>query len=186
MNEYDVIVVGAGPAGSSAAKAAAERGCRVILLDQRKEVGVPQHCSGVFNSWGTEPIRFLEFAQRLDKSVKLWEYKKVRVFAPSGKVIREESVAGTGYCILRRDYLDQELAREAVNAGAGLRINTRVTGLIKQDGRVIGVTTSSTTMPEVYGKVVIGADGMRAMEGGTPKWAGRNSSGAKIYKRYFA
>jgi len=40
-SEYDVIVVGAGPGGSWAAKAAAENGARTLLLEKDREIGVP-------------------------------------------------------------------------------------------------------------------------------------------------
>lgn len=40
-SDYDVIVVGAGPGGSSAAKVAAENGLRVLLLEKRQEIGIP-------------------------------------------------------------------------------------------------------------------------------------------------
>ena len=39
--EYDVIVVGAGPGGSIAARVAAENGLRVLLLEKRQEIGAP-------------------------------------------------------------------------------------------------------------------------------------------------
>lgn len=179
-NEYDVVVVGAGPAGSAAAKAAAEKNMKVIILEQRKDVGTPQHCGGNFFSHGVEPKRFLEFVRSMDKRIILREYKKIRVFTPSGKVVREQNVTGTGYCMIRRDYLDKELARQAVNAGADLYVNTKVTGLLQKDNRVIGVTTSLSEMPEIYGKVVIGADGIHAMQKGTPIWAGLNRENQKF------
>jgi digeranylgeranylglycerophospholipid reductase len=179
-SEYDIVIVGAGPAGSAAAKAAAEKNMKVILLEQRKDVGAPQHCGGNFYSHGVEPKRFLDFVRSMDKRIILREYDKIRVFSPSGKVVREQVVTGTGYCMIRRDYLDKELARQAVNAGADLYVNTKVTGLLRKDNRVIGVTTSSSEMPEVYGKVVIGADGIHAMQKGTPKWAGLNRENQKF------
>ena len=43
-NEYDVIVVGAGPAGSSTAKSAAKAGLDVLLVDSKIEIGVPVKC----------------------------------------------------------------------------------------------------------------------------------------------
>src|SRR5437016_9557020 len=41
---YDVIVVGSGPAGGTAARYAARRGLKVLLVDKRKEIGVPVQC----------------------------------------------------------------------------------------------------------------------------------------------
>ncbi|WP_456482232.1 FAD-dependent oxidoreductase, partial [Methanopyrus sp.] len=40
--EFDVVVVGAGPAGSMAAWAAAEAGCDVLILERKAEVGTPK------------------------------------------------------------------------------------------------------------------------------------------------
>ncbi len=40
-SEYDVIVVGAGPGGSIAAKVAAENGRKVLMLEKRQEIGAP-------------------------------------------------------------------------------------------------------------------------------------------------
>ena len=176
MGEYDVVVVGAGPAGSAAAKAVAERGLSVILLEEHTAIGVPDHCSGLLHAT-TRPALTEEILGTMDKRVILREYKAARVFAPSGKVVKEIPLTGTGSYIIQRDYFDRELARQAVNAGAYLVLNTRVTGLLKQNGRVIGVTTSSTNMPKVYGKVVIGTDGIRAAQRGIPKWAGLIGAG---------
>ena len=45
MIETDVLVIGGGPAGSSAAKHAALGGAKVILLDKRSEIGAPKRCA---------------------------------------------------------------------------------------------------------------------------------------------
>ena len=42
---YDVVVVGAGPAGSMAAKTAAENGLNVLLVEKRQEIGTPVRCA---------------------------------------------------------------------------------------------------------------------------------------------
>ena len=44
MKEYDVIVVGAGPAGSAAARAAAQQGVSVIMIEEHAVIGAPRHC----------------------------------------------------------------------------------------------------------------------------------------------
>jgi flavin-dependent dehydrogenase len=41
---YDVVVVGAGPGGSTTARFAAERGLKVLMLDKRREIGYPVQC----------------------------------------------------------------------------------------------------------------------------------------------
>jgi digeranylgeranylglycerophospholipid reductase len=171
MNDSDVIVVGAGPAGSAAAKAVAERGLKVVLLEEHTAVGIPSHCWGLLQR-NTRPALTQEILGGMDKSVVVRECSALRVFAPSGKVVKEVPLAGTSDYIIRRDAFDRELAKQAVNAGADLRLNTRVTSLIKKDGRVIGVTTNSTTVPNLYSKIVIGADGIHAAQKGTPRWEG--------------
>jgi flavin-dependent dehydrogenase len=48
MKGYDIIVVGGGPAGFSAAKTAAEKGAKVIVLEEHSQIGLPRHCTGIF------------------------------------------------------------------------------------------------------------------------------------------
>ncbi len=50
--DWDVIVVGAGPGGSTAARFAAEGGARTLLLEKRSEIGVPVRCGeGIAPRW---------------------------------------------------------------------------------------------------------------------------------------
>ena len=42
---YDVVVVGAGPGGSIAARTAAESGLNVLLIEKNQEIGVPVRCA---------------------------------------------------------------------------------------------------------------------------------------------
>ena len=46
MNQYDIVVVGAGPAGAAAAQMAAERGLKTVILEEHRVIGIPVHCSG--------------------------------------------------------------------------------------------------------------------------------------------
>ena len=52
--EYDVVVVGAGPAGAVAARRAAEGGLKTLLVEKRQEIGVPVRCAEAVGSKSTQ------------------------------------------------------------------------------------------------------------------------------------
>jgi digeranylgeranylglycerophospholipid reductase len=77
-DSYDVIVVGAGPAGSTAARYAAKNGCTVLLLEKDREIGIPVRCGEAVGDVGLR--RVLEpkeswFANKIET---------VRLIAPDG------------------------------------------------------------------------------------------------------
>ena len=159
MAEYDVVIIGAGPAGSSAGKAAAEWGLKALILEEHRAIGIPRHCPGrLQGSSFTE-----EILASLAPSIVLTRYRLRRVYGPSGRLVQEFSIEGRGCCAVLRDEFDRELARQAARAGAELRLNTRVTGLLREERQVRGVVTASRGLPQVYGKVVIAADGLRSI-----------------------
>jgi digeranylgeranylglycerophospholipid reductase len=161
MAGYDVIVIGAGPAGSAAAKAAAERGAKTILLEEHNRIGIPSHCTGILTS-SERPDIIAEILRTMDKRVVIrepGEYSEMRVFAPDGRLLQSDQWPSYRY-LIDRAVFDQELAKQAVRAGVELILSVRVTGLMKGDERIIGVTTASRALPEVFGKVVIAADGI--------------------------
>ena len=71
-NEYDIIVVGAGPAGSMAARFAAEQGVSVLMLEKDRDVGYPVRCGEAISKAGVE-----EFIQSDDK----WIAAKISKFS---------------------------------------------------------------------------------------------------------
>ncbi len=171
MQEYDIAVIGAGPGGSAAAKTAAEKGASVVMIEEHPQVGIPRHCTGLLMS--------SKFNAEIRKMVGEHDFiqprRLVRVFAPSGKLLREINISNGGCCLTNRSELDKELAKIAVNAGAGIMLNTKVTGLLKKNGRIAGVTTNSKETPEIHAKVVIVAGGLTAFTTGVPKTEGMTS-----------
>jgi len=173
MNEYDIVVVGGGPAGLPAARTAAEKGAEVLLIEEHGHIGLPEHCFGLFSgdlSGQTKEELDAIFAE-MDPRVVLYEVKRQHMWSPSGRLY-EWSSEGTGARIASRPMFEMELAKLAVKAGAKIAVRTKVTDLIREDGFIRGVITDSKTMPEVRCKVVIAADGIRSQFAGIPKWEG--------------
>ncbi|MGZ7121768.1 MAG: NAD(P)/FAD-dependent oxidoreductase [Halobacteriota archaeon] len=166
-SEYDVIVVGAGPGGSMAARAAAEN-CDVLLIEKRQEIGTPVRCAeGVLKS------ALLDLVSPNAKWISSY-IRGYRIFAPDGTAL-EISAKAMGIeddlaYILERKIFDRELAKDAARAGADISVRTRATGLIIEDGAVRGVKINRLGEDlEVSSKVVIGADGVESQVG---RWAG--------------
>lgn len=166
MTMYDIVVVGAGPAGCSAARTASQKGARVMVIEEHRVVGLPRHCSGrLQGSSFTAGI-----VESVDPRVVLAECRARRFYSPSGRLVLEEPIPPGSAYMLVRDEFDRELARLSAEAGADFVLNTRVTGLIKENGFICGVETASRTLPRVYGKVVIGAQGSAGRYNGVPRW----------------
>lgn len=163
QSEYDVIVVGAGPAGSIAARYAAEQGVSVLMLEKDRDVGYPVRCGEAISK-----IRLGEFITPDDK----WIAAKISKFSfnsPDGKeVIIEFGEAGY---VLERRIFDYELARTAAEAGAEILTRAYVNGLIfDRDGKVNGVKYECNgEQKEIKSKIVIAADGVESRVG---RWAG--------------
>ncbi len=148
---YDVLVVGGGPAGLSAAEAAAKGGARVALLERQKEIGYPIHTSG--GSW-------IEDMQTLGIPPALYfPIRRVTFLSPK----REATFAYAEpvCCVLDVRGVYQHLAGRAVAAGAELHPNSPVERPIVEDGRVVGVVAKDhrNRAGEWRAAVVIDASG---------------------------
>ncbi len=163
---YDVLVIGAGPGGSIAAKTAAEKGLDVLLIEKRQEIGDPVRCAEGVNK------EYLKKHVEIDNSWICADLKGSRIFSPNGtKIEMAQEISGgeVGY-VLERKIFDRALAEHAAKAGAEVRVKTRATGLIIEDGFVKGARLMHLGKEsEVRAKIVIGADGVESKVG---RWAG--------------
>jgi len=162
----DVLVVGAGPAGSMTAKWAAKHGAKVLMIEKRQEIGSPVRCGeGMSKEWLTE------VGIKPGKWINV-EVEGARIFSPSEKVFEiNEKHAGNevGY-VVERDGFDKALAIDAANAGAEVVLKTAATGVLKEDGKIVGVKAKQFGEPfEIRAPVTIGADGFESQIG---RWAG--------------
>ena len=169
-DSYDVLVIGAGPAGSIAAKTAAEKGLDVLLIEKRQEIGDPVRCAEGVSK------QYLKKHVEIDKKWICADLKGSRIYAPDGtKIEMAEEIAGgeVGY-VLERKIFDRALAENAAKAGAEVRVKTRATGLIIEDDFIKGARLMHLGKEyDVHAKIVIGADGVESKVG---RWAGIDTS----------
>jgi len=168
--EYDVVVVGSGPAGSVTARFAAESGAKVLIIERRQEVGVPVLC-GEGISKQVDDFKVLKGRRWIANNMD-----GARIFSPDGTMVKlSAEMAGneTGY-VLYRDIFDQELARGAARAGANLMLNTCAVNLLKENGKIKGVKARHFDEEiDIKADVVVGADGVESRVG---RWAGMKTT----------
>lgn len=160
--EYDIIVVGAGPAGSMAARFAAEQGVSVLMLEKDRDVGYPVRCGEAVNKKGIE-----EFIEPNSK----WIASTINKFSLNSPDETEVVIEfqEQGY-ILERRIFDYELAKTAATAGTEILTRAYVNGLLFEHNKVSGIKYEfNGEQKEVSAKIVIAADGVESRIG---RWAG--------------
>ncbi len=120
MKKWDVIVVGAGPVGSYLSRRLGEKGCRVLLLDQKGRTG-RQICAGVI---GVEAFRRFSLSE---ESI-LYSVDSITMVSPSGKRLRHATKEPMAY-VVDRVVFDRALLEEALDKGVEFANLSRVLGV---------------------------------------------------------
>ena len=165
--ETDVLVIGAGPAGSSTAKHAALNGAKVILMDKKSEIGSPKRCAEGVSKEGLKKLGIEPNSRWVTK-----ELSGVRLISPNGTDVwmKEDQVKlpEAGY-ILERKVFDKFMAMDAARAGATIMIKTLARGMRKDyDGYIVSCESMGEDF-EIKAKIVVGADGPESRVG---RWGG--------------
>jgi digeranylgeranylglycerophospholipid reductase len=150
--EVDVLVVGAGPAGSTTARYCARKGVEVLVIDRRREIGFPVQCGELLPF--TEEMysifprsTALEALFDVEARLVAADSERIELISPGGRVY---SVPFRSHVLDRRSF-DKHNAKLAVEAGARLETGHSLLGL--KDG------VARTTLGDIRAKVVVAADG---------------------------
>ncbi len=160
-------MVGAGPAGSIAAKTMAENGVAVLLLEKHPEIGVPLSCAEAISLTGLNRLIDPDPAW-----ISTYIHQALLVSPSQRTFLLHHPEAGY---VLNRKLFDKKMAEEASFLGACVKVNSCAVSLLngKGDG-YDGVRVVEDGQIREYGaKVVIGADGV---ESWVARWAGMDSS----------
>jgi digeranylgeranylglycerophospholipid reductase len=161
---YDVVVVGAGPAGAATARFAAQAGLRVLLLDKKGELGTPVQCSGAVSANALAECGVPVSAEFVVEPV--YGFK---VYASGGQALpidyRDKGLTEPlGYVVDRKRF-DRFLTRLAIAAGAELWLKSRAVGLERAGGWAILAVERFGQRQQVTARVVVGADGVMSQVG---------------------
>ncbi|MFQ5639477.1 MAG: geranylgeranyl reductase family protein [bacterium] len=153
MEKYDVIIVGAGPAGATTAMTIDpnQSGKSVLLIEGRKTVGVPMQCGEALPTYEELKTIFpgVDCPELFDlpEDVVAGRIEGIKFVAPSGRSYVAELKGHMFY----REKLDQYLFKQAINSGAEYKLATRV---VRIDGNRV-----ETTAGTFSGAIIVGADG---------------------------
>jgi len=151
---YDIVIIGAGPAGSSAAQAATKRGAKVLLIDRKQCIGVPVQCAELVPQWISRHVDF-------SSKCIIQTIEQLVTHLPDGS---SYEMRGPGY-MLDRSLFDQELVTSAILSGARISTETKALAL-SPEGLVVERGLKQET---IQSKVIIGADGVHSSVG---RWVG--------------
>jgi digeranylgeranylglycerophospholipid reductase len=151
MADYDVLVVGAGPVGSTFARHMAEKGYDVAILEKKREIGVPLQCAGLLG-------KKIKKVNVLPEEYILNQVSGAYIHSPSNHILKVSKKETHAYVLDRIGY-DKFLAELAVNNGADILLKHKVADVNAESGKVKLVHGEK----ELSADIIVGADGSNSI-----------------------
>ena len=120
LDMLDVLVIGAGPGGGSAAIHSARAGLKTAVVEADKAVGIPVHCGECLSDLAVQNLDL-----EIPDHVKALDVKGIRVIFPDGT---EKLLTEPGY-VLEKHLFEQWLMEEAGKLGSKLYLRHKVTSM---------------------------------------------------------
>jgi len=150
--KYDVVIVGAGPSGSTAAKNLAENGKKVLIIDKQK-FPRDKPCGGAIP---TRVMKQFPYVEEFIDSISYGSYTHSSSLKYTLKFVREKPLLAT---VIRKDF-DDGLVKLAVNAGAMFLNSKTVKDVTTQKDKAVLLLDDKE---KIEAKIVLGCDGMRSI-----------------------
>ena len=147
--EYDVVIAGGSVAGLLCAREIANRGHKVLVIEEDYEIGTPEHCGGVVSVSAIDDLGVMPIRATLDNKIR-----SALLVSPSGKTLSIDARAQQVIVIDRREF-DKQIAHQAQVVGAEIRVKTSLREITKE-----GVKTSDG---EIKCKIIVDARGVSSI-----------------------
>ncbi|MDO5851452.1 MAG: NAD(P)/FAD-dependent oxidoreductase [Methanobacteriaceae archaeon] len=149
MTDHDIIVVGAGPIGSTYATKMAKKGYDVGLYDKKAVIGEPLQCAGLVSV-------NINQIQEIQKEFILNAVKGAILYSPNKTNITVKKQENAAYVLDRIKY-DQHLFKEAETENVQTYLKTKIQ---KTDTKTATITTQNE---EITGKILVVANGPQSI-----------------------
>ncbi|HEC95024.1 MAG TPA: NAD(P)/FAD-dependent oxidoreductase [Thermoplasmatales archaeon] len=152
---YDVAVIGGGPIGSNIAASLSQKGYNVVVIEQKKEIGVPLQCAGLVSK------RVFNLVDIPLESVMQNKLYGAYLHSPRDRMVQIGDDKPHAFAIDRVTF-DKRLAEQAQERGAEYLLNTRAYNIKRKENAVeIQVKHCNETFA-ITSKLLIGADGSKS------------------------
>ena len=156
MDNYDIIIVGAGPIGSFLAEKLAKNNIHVGLYEEHATIGEPLHCAGLVTQ------RVFDLSHCPTEGIIQNKIYGATIHAPSGSSL---TIGGdkTHGLVIDRQKFDETLAHKAQSAGANLLTEHKVLSAKQHNNHVTVETQKQNTTLSAQCNILIGADGPHSL-----------------------
>lgn len=150
---FDVIVIGAGPAGGYLAGKVAAAGYEVALVEEHREIGEPIQCGGLVTP------RVFEYVDC--KETIIGSVHGAELYSPSGRKLVIDGHQ-TQAVVVQRAMFDRAIATDAVRKGAHTFLGAQAQAARREDGGIEVIIDQDGEPHQLHGKILVGCDGVRS------------------------
>ena len=151
VQHWDVVIVGAGPAGGRVATHIAERGHSVLLLEEHEEIGRPFQCAGLVTPNAMKEVGlFHSILEEVDGAL---------IHGPSGTLVPVGTEGKVRTYVVCRKIFDQGVVKQSLEAGADIWLNSKPVDANVHDDHVDLTISRKGEIINISASLLIGCDG---------------------------